>query len=46
MVCLDDKQNDRKNTRLKIPYGDSGRKGNIVNPFMFGEGRGIGVVGP
>ena len=46
MVCLDDKQNDRKNIPLEIPYGDSGRKGNIVNRFTFGEGKGIGVVGP
>ena len=46
MVCLDDRQKNQKSTRLKIPYGDKGRKGNIVNTFAFSEGRGIGVVGP
>ena len=46
VVCLDDGQNDRENTGLDFPYGDSKRNGNIVNPFTVGKGRGVGMVGP
>ena len=46
VVCFDNRQNDRKNTRLDIPYGDGCRDSNIVYTFTFGKGRGVGVSGP
>ena len=46
VICLNDGQNDRENTGLDIPYGDSRRDGNVINPFTVGRGRGVSMVGP
>ena len=43
MVCLDDGQNNRKDTRFDIPDGDSDRNSNIVNTFTFGGRGSVGM---
>ena len=46
VVGLNDGQNNRENTRLDIPYRDSSRYSDIVDPFTVGTGRGVGMIRP
>ena len=46
VVGLKGGQNNKEDTRLDIPYRDSSRYSDIVDPFTVGRGRGVGMIRP